>query len=76
MRWALTQPESVLAINEAFLEIDQVYYSLGHTKYVGDAWQANLVRDEMNVVLDNIVGALNDELGVAFRARFGMVEND
>ena len=72
MRWALTQPESILAINEAFQEIDQVYYSLGHTKYVSDAWQANLVRDEMNAVLENIVGALNDELEVAFGAHFGM----
>ena len=75
MRWALTQPESILAINEAFQEIDQVYYSLGHTKYVSDAWQANLVRDEMNAVLENIVGALNDELEVAFGAHFGMDKN-
>jgi hypothetical protein len=76
MRWALTQPESVLAVNEAFVEIDQVYYSLGHTKYVGDAWQANLVRDEMNSVLENIVEAMNEELQIAFETHFGMDENN
>lgn len=76
MRWALTQPESVLGINEAFLEIDQVYYSLGHSKYVGDPWQANLVRDETNAILENIVKALNDELEVAFSSHFNMDENN
>lgn len=76
MRWALAMPESVLAVNEAFLEIDQVYYSLGHTKYVGDAWQADLVRDEMNTILQNIVGALSDELEIAFKTGFGMDMNE
>lgn len=76
MRWVLTQPESILGVKEAFVEIDQVYYSLGHTKYVGDAWQANLVRDEMNAVLENTVAAMNNELQAAFDTRFGTDEKN
>jgi hypothetical protein len=76
MRWVLTQPETVLGVNDAFVEIDQVYYSLGHSKYVGDPWQGNLVKQEMNAVLENIVAALNDELRVAFDAQFGSNEDE
>jgi hypothetical protein len=76
MRWVLVQPESVLSVNDAFVEVDQVYYSLGHTRYVSDPWQGNLVKKEMNAVLENIVRALNSELQVAFDARFGTNEND
>lgn len=71
MRWVLTQPETVLGVSDAFAEIDQVYYSLGHSKYVSDPWQGNLVKQEMNAVLENIVAVLNDELRVAFDAQFG-----
>ena len=76
MHWVLTQPETVLSINDAFVEIDQVYYSLGHSKYVSDPWQGNLVKQEMNSVLENIVAALNDELRVAFDAQFGSNEDE
>jgi hypothetical protein len=76
MRWVLTQPESVLSVNDAFVEVDQVHYSLGHTRYVADPWQGNLVKKDMNAVLENIVRALNSELQVAFDARFGTDEND
>jgi hypothetical protein len=61
----------VLSNNEAFLEVNQTYYSLGHTKYVGDPWQSMLVKREMNAVLENIVLGLNEELQVAFDAHFG-----
>lgn len=67
----LAQPESVLGVNDAFVEIDQVYYSLGHTKYVGDAYQAHLVRDELNSMLDSITIAMNEELHIAIAKHFG-----
>jgi hypothetical protein len=66
----------VLSVSDAFVEIDQAHYSLGHAKYVGDAWQAKLVRDEMNSVLENIVEAMNEELQVAFDTHFGTDENN
>ncbi|KAL4972250.1 cytochrome P450 [Aspergillus desertorum] len=74
LRWATTQPDSVLSPSEAFAEIDQVDYSLGHSRYVADAWQGLLVKNEMNAVLENIVAALNDELAVAFDKYFGTDE--
>jgi hypothetical protein len=76
MRWALSQPENVLGNTAAFVEMDQLQYSLGHTRYVADAWQANLVRDEMNSVLENIVEAMNEELKCAFDKRFGTDEEN
>lgn len=65
----------MLSNNEAFLEVNQTNYSLGHTKYVGDLWQSMLVKREMNAVLENIVAGLNEELQVAFDAHFGTDEN-
>lgn len=65
----------MLSNNEAFLEVNQVYYSLGHTKYVGDPWQSMLVKRELNAVLENIVAGLNEELQVAFDAHFGTDKN-
>lgn len=64
----------MLSNNEAFLEINQSYYSLGSTKFVGDPWQSMLVKREMNTVLENIVVGLNEELQVAFDAHFGTDE--
>ncbi|KAL2847551.1 cytochrome P450 [Aspergillus pseudoustus] len=76
MRWALAQPDSALSVAQAFVEVDQVVYSLGHTRYVADPWQGLLVRREMNSVLEIIVAAMNDELGIAFDARFGTDEEN
>ncbi|KAL4812992.1 cytochrome P450 [Aspergillus spinulosporus] len=76
LRWATTQPDSVLSPGEAFAEIDQADYSLGHSRYVVDAWQGMLVKNEMNAVLENIVAALNEELGVAFDKYFGTDEEN
>ncbi|KAH8688748.1 putative cytochrome P450 [Talaromyces proteolyticus] len=74
--WALKQPETVLSVGDAFAEVDQAHYSLGHSKYVTDAWQGHLVKTELNHVLENIVAALNDELGIAFSAYFGTDEDE
>ncbi|KAL2819035.1 cytochrome P450 [Aspergillus cavernicola] len=71
LRWVLSQPDNVLSTTEAFVDVDQADYSLGHSKYIADGWQGHLVKQEMNAVLENIFVALNDELGVAFDTRFG-----
>ncbi|EFQ36325.1 cytochrome P450 [Colletotrichum graminicola M1.001] len=71
MRWVQNRPETELDLNEAFSEIDQVSWALGHDRYVVDAWQGTLVKTELNAVLENICAALNDELGVAFDKWFG-----
>jgi hypothetical protein len=76
MRWVAMQPETVLSIGDAFAEIDQATYSLGHAKYVTDAWPGHIVKTDLNLVLENIVAALNDELGVAFTRYFGTNEHD
>ncbi|OHE96230.1 cytochrome P450 [Colletotrichum orchidophilum] len=71
MRWVQTQPESQLNPSTAFAEVDQVYWALGHDRYVADAWQGILVKTELNAVLENICAAMNEELGVAFDKWFG-----
>ncbi|KAL4877358.1 cytochrome P450 [Aspergillus karnatakaensis] len=71
MRWVMKQPETVMNPSEAFAEFDQADYSLGHSKYISDSWQGLLVKTELNLVLENIVSAMNDELGVAFDKHFG-----
>lgn len=71
MRWALSQPEEVMGVGEAFAEVDGVYYGLGTEKTIVDAWQGLLVKTDLNTTLENIVQAMNDELGVAFDEHFG-----
>ncbi|KAH7163462.1 cytochrome P450 [Dactylonectria estremocensis] len=71
MKWVLAQPDSVLNVEEAFVEVDQVRWGMGHEKFVSDAWQGMLVKTEMNQVLEAICAAMNNELGVVFDKHFG-----
>ncbi|TQN67157.1 Cytochrome P450 monooxygenase tenB [Colletotrichum shisoi] len=71
MRGVQTYPETALAVGEAFAELDQVQWALGHARYIEDAWHGDLVRTELNASLENICASLNDELGVAFDKWFG-----
>jgi hypothetical protein len=66
MRWVFTQPDSALSVTEAFVEVDQAFYGLGHEKYITRPWQGDLVKTEMNLIMDNICAVLYDELVVAF----------
>ncbi|KAH7006901.1 cytochrome P450 [Ilyonectria destructans] len=70
MSWVMAQPENELDPDAAFVEIDQVRWALGHDRYVSDAWHGMLVKTDLNRVLENIVAALNNELGVAFDKSF------
>lgn len=71
MRWVLSQPDEVLSVSEAFVEIDGAYYGLGTEKPILDAWQGMLVKTDLNAVLERLVQVMNDELGVAFDENFG-----
>jgi cytochrome P450 len=71
MRWLFTQPDEALNVAHAFADIDQVQYSLGSEKYIIDAWQGELVKTQLNVVLESICAAMNDELAFAFDSRLG-----
>ncbi|UKZ78724.1 hypothetical protein TrVFT333_006470 [Trichoderma virens FT-333] len=76
MRWVLSQPDAFLSAWDAFVELDQVYYSLGHSRYVADPWQGNLVKTELNNMLESVIAALDDELRVAFDKYFGTDEDN
>ncbi|KAF4944618.1 hypothetical protein FSARC_14623 [Fusarium sarcochroum] len=71
MKWVFNQPEETLNLHKAFSEIDQVKWSLGHDRYVEDAWQGLIVKYEMNRVLEIIVNNMKDELHRVFDAEFG-----
>ncbi|KAF3799970.1 Cytochrome P450 monooxygenase tenB [Colletotrichum gloeosporioides] len=71
MRWVLTQPEDQLSPSEAFAEVDQIHYALGDARYVTDAWQGHLVKTDMNLILENVCAAMNNELGIAVDRWFG-----
>ncbi|OLN97016.1 hypothetical protein CCHL11_02039 [Colletotrichum chlorophyti] len=71
MRWILNQSEQHLLLGEAFAEVDQVQWAMGHDRYVVDGWQGLLVKTELNTVLERICASLNDELGPAFDKRLG-----
>jgi len=76
LKWFVSQPDSVISNGEAFLEMDQVHYLTGNGAHLTDPWQGMLVKRDINVVLEKIVVALNDELGFAFDAHFGTDEEN
>ncbi|KAM0344516.1 hypothetical protein ACHAPU_007491 [Fusarium lateritium] len=71
MKWILNQPDNVLDISEAFAEVDQVKWALGHDKYVVDAWQGHVVKNEMSRILEIIANNMKDELHEVFDEQFG-----
>jgi hypothetical protein len=72
LRWWTAQPENVANPYEAFRELEQLEWSTGHEKYAIDPWQADLVKREINRVLERLMVSLNDELKFAFDKRLGM----
>lgn len=76
MRWALSQPDQVLSVGDAFAEVDGAFYALGTEKPIIDGWQGMLVQTQMNKVLESLCQAMNEELGIAFDACFGTDTED
>jgi hypothetical protein len=71
MKWTMSQPDHVLDQGKAFAEIDQVSWSLGHDKYVVDAWQGLIVKYEMNRAIEVVANSMKDELREVFDEQFG-----
>ena len=55
----------------AFAEYDQIAHSLGNDIYLKDPWQGTTVKSELTPSLDNLMDALNEEVGVAFDTYLG-----
>ena len=71
MKWLLSLPEEELSSKQGLVDIDQPFWSIGHEKYVVDAWQGMLVKTEMNKMLEGICDTMNAELQEAFDDEFG-----
>src|SRR5690242_4885621 len=71
MKGVLNQPEDVLDMEQAFAEVDQVRWSLGHDKYVVDAWQGLVVKYDLNRAIEIIANNMKDELHEVFDEQFG-----
>lgn len=71
LRWLTSLSPKVASVYEAFAEMDQIRANFPHEKFVLDPWQGNLVRTDMNSILETIVVGLNEELKYAFDVRFG-----
>jgi tenellin biosynthesis cytochrome P450 monooxygenase len=71
VEWAMAQPDDVLSVTDAFLEVNQTEYSLGHSRYWGDPWQFKLVKSQLNAILSNLIPAMDEELGLAFDKHLG-----
>ncbi|KAG9254797.1 cytochrome P450 [Emericellopsis atlantica] len=76
LRWLLSQPENQFSNTHGFAEMDQATYSLGDEKPILDPWQGLLVKTDINRMIETICAALDNELGVAFDAHFGMDEHN
>ncbi|KAL7759464.1 hypothetical protein ACKLNR_009554 [Fusarium oxysporum f. sp. zingiberi] len=71
MKGVLNQPDDVLDMEQAFAEVDQVRWSLGHDKYVVDAWQGLVVKYDLNRAIEIIANNMKDELHEVFDEQFG-----
>ncbi|KAI1822459.1 cytochrome P450 [Xylaria intraflava] len=72
LRWLQRQPERLVSASASQTETIQPYYGFGHDKFATDPWAGMLVKTDLNVVLENICAAMNDELGLAIDSHFGM----
>lgn len=66
MEWAMSQPDDVLSVTEAFLEVNQTEYSLGHRRYWGEPWQFSLVKSQLITILQKLIPFMSDEIRLAF----------
>lgn len=66
MNWAMSQPDDSLSVVQAFLDLNQTKYSLGHVRYWGDPWQFHLVKAHLSTILQSLIPQLNEELAEAF----------
>ncbi|KAG5744606.1 hypothetical protein H9Q72_013009 [Fusarium xylarioides] len=71
MKGVLNQPDDVLDMEQAFAEVDQARWSLGHDKYVVDAWQGLVVKYDLNRAIEIIANNMKDELHEVFDEQFG-----
>ncbi|KAJ0272939.1 hypothetical protein COL940_010168 [Colletotrichum noveboracense] len=60
--WCTAQPDSALSVSQAFLEANLSSYSLGHSRYWGDPWQFQLVKTQLNNMMQSLIPAVDDEL--------------
>ncbi|KAK3951082.1 cytochrome P450 [Pseudoneurospora amorphoporcata] len=67
-KWINTYADDRLSASHAFAEYDQIAHSLGNDVFIKDPWQGTTVKNDLNPSLDNLMDALNDEVGVAFDA--------
>lgn len=71
MKWVLARPENELSHADAILEVVQLKYGLGHTRYKSDPYPGMLVKTEINAMLESVCADMNDELAIAFDRYFG-----
>ncbi|KAJ4420297.1 hypothetical protein N0V85_000646 [Neurospora sp. IMI 360204] len=70
-KWINTYDDDRLSASHAFAEYDQIAHSLGTDIFLVDPWQGTTVKNELIPSLDNLMDALNDEVGVAFDTYLG-----
>ncbi|KAM7190073.1 cytochrome p450 [Rhypophila sp. PSN 637] len=63
MKWVHSLPENVVSVNEAFVQFDKIFYSMGDEKYIRDQYQGVLVK---SFNLEVMGGAIWDEMGDCF----------
>jgi hypothetical protein len=61
---------------EATIDMNSFDWTTGHRKYFTDPWQGQVLRRDMNAVLENLMVALNNELHLCFLWRFGSNTNE
>jgi hypothetical protein len=61
---------------EATIDMNSFDWTTSHRKYFTDPWQGQVLRRDMNAVLENLMVALNDELHLCFSWRFGSNANE
>jgi tenellin biosynthesis cytochrome P450 monooxygenase len=71
MKWVLSQPDGMFSAYDAIVELNQVMYSLGHSRFIGDPWQGHLVRTKLYNALEGMTADLSDELSYALDEYFG-----
>ena len=71
LQWLSRQPDNVASSHAAQNDAIQLEHSLGY-KFAWDAWGGLLIKSDLNSALETVCAVMNDEVGPAVDAAFGV----
>ncbi|KAK2746282.1 hypothetical protein FQN55_005710 [Onygenales sp. PD_40] len=70
LRWAASQPESILSLAELFRDLERLDWAKGNRGLIADSWLHFILKRHVNRNIDRFLGPLAEEMKDAVAKRF------